>query len=259
MPSPADRLRVLYEMNRRLATCTDLAELLRYATERARELFDAEGCALLLLDAERKEFHFPVASQQASRRGSADRLAEVRFPAERGIAGWVVSHDQSVHVPDVTRDPRFFAGVDRETAITTRSVLCVPLRTAWGTIGVIEVVNPGVAVEDQADVEFLEALAEDVAVAHEKVALHERLQAEVLGLRQACRMAGAALLGLGILCLVVAIVVHLAWALPLAELPGRPGVLLGLLGIGLGGVLFAVGHGRVIGRAGAPRRVAAAG
>ena len=59
----SERLRVLYEITRKLATFTDLDDLLRYATRRARELFEAEGCALLLLDPEKNEFYFPIASQ----------------------------------------------------------------------------------------------------------------------------------------------------------------------------------------------------
>ena len=50
MATTANRLDVLCEVNRRLATFTDLDELLHFAARRARELFDAEGCALSLLD-----------------------------------------------------------------------------------------------------------------------------------------------------------------------------------------------------------------
>jgi hypothetical protein len=57
-----ERLRLLYELNRGLTTFTDLRSLLTFATERGRLLFRAEGCAILMLDAARNEFFFPVAS-----------------------------------------------------------------------------------------------------------------------------------------------------------------------------------------------------
>src|SRR5439155_13052634 len=50
METAAGRLDVLSEVNRRLATFTDLDELLHFATRRALELFAAEGCAVSLLD-----------------------------------------------------------------------------------------------------------------------------------------------------------------------------------------------------------------
>ena len=112
-PVSSERLHALYELNRRLATFTDLEDLLRHATQRARELLHAEGCALLLFDPARRELHFPVASQAESRRASEPRLAEIRFPADRGIAGWVLARGEAVCVADVTRDARFYSGVDQ--------------------------------------------------------------------------------------------------------------------------------------------------
>lgn len=257
MPTAADRLDLLYEVNRRLTTFTDLAELLRYATRRTRELFGAEGCALLLLDADRRELSFPIASQSESRETSASRLAEIRFPADRGIAGWVVAHGEGALVNDVAKDERFYEGVDRRTDLTTRAVLCAPLKTEWGTIGAIEVVNPTVPFRPE-DLAFLEALAGDVAVAHEKVALHEQLAGEVVGLRSICSLTGTALLVAGTVSAVAAAVVHLAVAAPLAELPSRPGLVLGLAGAVAGVVLIAVGRGGIVRRA-RPARLAPVG
>jgi GAF domain-containing protein len=252
MPTIAARLDVLYEVNRRLSTFTDLADLVRYATRRAREVFEAEGCALLILDRERNEFYFPVSSQSESRRESEARLAEIRFPADRGIAGWVLAHGESALVNDVANDPRFYEDVDRKTAITTHAVLCAPLRTEWGNIGVIEVVNPRAALT-QEDLEFLEALAGDIAIAHEKVALHEQLEGEVIGLRQVCAAAGATLAAVGAFSCLAAAFVHLAWALPVRELPTRPGVWLGAISLTVGFALFAVARGWLVRRT--PARV----
>jgi GAF domain-containing protein len=219
---------------------------MRYSTQRTCELFGADGCALLFLDRVRGEFYFPVASQSVSQRASQERLAEVRFPADEGIAGWVLANDQAVFVPDVTKDPRFYRGVDQATQMTTRAVLCAPLRTRSGNIGVIEVVNPNAARLTADDVEFLDALAADIAVAHERAMLHAQLRGEVTGLRQAVRVAGMALLALGGLLVVGGVIGHLAWALPLGELPTRPGILGGLTTIGAGIALIALGSGWLV-------------
>jgi GAF domain-containing protein len=245
MTRASDRLHLLYEIGQKLATFQDLDDLLRFATSRARELFEAEGCALLLLDRDRNEFFFPIASQSASSGGSAARLAELRFPADRGIAGWVLSHDEAALVEDTSKDSRFFDGVDRNTDMRTRSLLAAPLRSRSGNIGVIEVVNPAPGLCTPEDLEFLEALAGDVAVAHENAALYEQLRGELIGLRQVCFFAGLALVGLGVLVAAGTLLAHLAHALPMAELFGRPGIWLSAGAVGVGAALFAVSRGWV--------------
>src|SRR2546427_10827141 len=95
-----DRLHLLYEVTRRLATFTDLDELLRYATGRTRELLDAEGSAVLLLDPARREFNFGVAGQSEAHRATSARLLEIRFPAHLGVAGWALAHDEALAAPD---------------------------------------------------------------------------------------------------------------------------------------------------------------
>ncbi len=241
----AEQLRLLYEVSRRLATFTDLDELVRYATEQTRALFEAEGCALLVLDPTRREFSFPVASQRAAGTVAAERLAEIRFPAERGIAGWVVQHDEAALVADTASDARFYDGVDRSTTMHTRALLCAPLRTHTGTIGVLEVVNPAAACLTRDHLEFLEALAANVAVAHENAAMQRALRREVIGLRQMCTVVGSVLAVAGLAIGVGAVFAHLARALPLAELATRPGTIAAALCVAIGGALIGIGRGWV--------------
>jgi GAF domain-containing protein len=240
--SVAARLEVLCELNRRLATFINLDQLLAYATSRTRELFDAEGCALLLVDHASGEFRFPVASQSAVSRVSASRLSEVRFPITQGVAGWVHAHGKSVVIEDAQRDPRFYSGVDKTTGTTTKSLLAAPLRTSGGAIGVIEVINPRTVVEG--DLAFLEALGSDVAVAHERAAFSAALREEANGLRRLARLGGIGLVALGTGFVLAALVAHAARALPAAELVSEPGVLLGVL-VALGGIALAVAVRRV--------------
>ena len=247
-----DRLHLLYEVTRRLATFTDLDELLRYATGRTRELLDAEGAAVMLLDPARQEFNFGVASQSETHQATSARLLKIRFPAHLGVAGWVLAHDEAAAVPDAQQDPRFYNGVDQVTNITTRAILCAPLRARSGNIGVIEVINPARQPAAE-DLEFLEALASDIAVAHEKAALQEQLRGEVVGLRQVCRVAGLGLLALGTLLALGAGYVQLALALPLRELPARPGAVDGLVCLLLGALLSLVGRGWLSRRGAATR------
>ena len=247
MATAGERLQLLYDVSRRLTTFTDLPELLRYATSHARELFAAEGCAILLHDRAAREFYFlPVASQDAALREVEQRLPRIRFPADRGVAGWVMEHGEAALVADTSVDDRFYSGIDQLTAMHTRALLCAPLRVGSEVIGVISVVNPSPDALTRDDLAFLEALASDVAVAHEKVLLYERLRGEVISLRQAARFGGIGLLALGVLIAVGVVLGHLAWAVPLRELPARPGLWLGLALTAVGVLLLSVGRGRIV-------------
>lgn len=243
----SSQLHLLADVSRSLATFTDLDDLVHFATQRTRELFEAEGCALLLLDESRREFRFPVASQRQAGASEA-ALAEIRFPAERGIAGWVLAHDEAALVPDTATDERFYDAVDRKTTMRTRSLLCAPLRTRRGNIGVLEVVNPGAGHLEAADLEFLDILASEIGVAYEKAALYRELEREVLDLRGFCRSAGVALAAVGIVLAAATTLFHRVRVLPWEELPTKRGMLIGALCVVIGVTLIGVGRGWLVGR-----------
>jgi GAF domain-containing protein len=246
MTEPQTRAELLYEVSRMVTTFTELDPLLRFATRRARELLHAEGCSLLLLDERRHELYFPVSSQTASWEGAVDALEEIRFPADRGVAGWVLREGRAARVDDVTKDARFYSGIDRATGATTRAILCAPLRTRMGNIGVLEVINPVAGSFEPDDLTFLEALAADIATACEKARLYEQLRRETVSLRQVCRAGGFGLAVIGLLFIVAAVYAHLAWALPLRELPSRPALLMGVVLVAWGLVLARIASGWLI-------------
>ncbi len=239
-----ERLHLLYEINRGLTQVDELNGILHYAAKRLRELFSAEGCAVLLLDREKNEFYFPIASDSDA--ASEAQLAKTRFPADRGIAGWMVTHGEAVSVSDVSQDERFFGGVDKKTQMQTRALLGAPLRGDNGIIGVIEVVNPDTNLMTAADLEFLEIVAGDAAFAYERARLLQQLRGEVVGLRQVVRLAGLSLFVFGVLVLIGAALVHFARALPLGELVFRPGVWIGIGCSAVGGALNRVSQGWLV-------------
>lgn len=251
MTTASERLRLLYEVSRRLSTFNDLDELLRYATGQARDLFGADGCGVLLLDPSKTEFYFPVASQSASRQVTEAKLAEIRFPADRGIAGWVLANDQSTQVRDTATDARFYGGVDEATAMETRALLCAPMRSHSGNLGVIEVINPA-AEGTQEDMEFLEALAADIAVAIENASMHRQLRGEIGSLRQALRVAGGLLATVGVLLVIGNVFGRLAYGLPLSGVLGQPSAWAALLLVVAGIVLVVLSRS-----AAAPRSASA--
>lgn len=248
MTSPEDgsetraRLDLLYETSRRLATFANLEELLGFVVSSARELFDAEGCSILLLDEARSEFYFPLVRQRPGYERSGEELAHVRVPADKGIAGWVLEHGEAVRVTGARSDSRFYPEVDARTGLKTETILCAPLRAGEKTLGVVEVLNPRKP-ETEEDLRLLEALAADIGVAFEKTRLYENLRREVLGLRQLCSGLGVALLALAPILGSALLLAQFAHALPAHELLGRPASLLPVASLVAGSMFLGVGRG----------------
>lgn len=180
------RLRLLYELGCAFAGRIDLDELSAFVVQKCREVLDAEGAAILLFDAERKELYFPYVADVDTE--ATARLRSLRFPADRGIAGAVLRSGQPLRVDDVATDPRFYRGVDQHTGLTTRALICAPLTTRQGTLGVIQVLNPrsGRPFTDD-DLAFLDALAGSVAVAIDNARMYAQLKQQYAALQQAMR------------------------------------------------------------------------
>ena len=244
MQNATERLQVLYDLSRRLASFDDLDALLRDATRAVRDVFQAEGSAILLLDAGGAELRFPIASQAESASGAEKVLHDLRFPAREGIAGWVLTNGQSVAVDDVNKDPRFYPGVAKATGVPTRALLAAPLRSRSETIGVVEVINPAGNRFEPEDAAFLEAVASDIGLAYEKAYLYAQLNQEVASLRGLTRLAGYGLLAVGGLLAGLAIVANQAVAMPWPRLLTRPGLWAGVAAALTGWALVRRGNTR---------------
>jgi transcriptional regulator with GAF, ATPase, and Fis domain len=169
------RFRLLYNLACAFASRIELDELIPHVMEKCREVMDAEGASVLLLDPESDELYFPYVSDEDPE--VATRLAHLRFPAGRGIAGEAIRSGHAVKVDDAAKDSRFYGGIDEKTGLTTRSLVAAPLISHKGPIGVVEVINrrTGDPFTDD-DQAFIEALAGSVAVAIENARLYGRVK-----------------------------------------------------------------------------------
>src|ERR1051325_4179451 len=79
------RLRVLYELTTAFAARIELDELMPLVIGKCRDVLAAEGASVLLLDPAGTELYFPYVAEGDPE--IAARLLQLRFPAERGVAG----------------------------------------------------------------------------------------------------------------------------------------------------------------------------
>lgn len=125
-------LQTVLEVTRTLAATTDLETLLPAIERAARQVLRCERATMFLYDADRNELLSRIATG----------VQEIRFPADKGIAGHVVLTGQSLNVPDAYVDPRFNPEIDRKTGFRTRSILSVPLYNYSGQLmGVLQALN----------------------------------------------------------------------------------------------------------------------
>ncbi|MFM7142176.1 MAG: sigma 54-interacting transcriptional regulator [Alphaproteobacteria bacterium] len=176
------RLRLLYELGVAFFSRTDEATVAEVVVERCREVLDAEGAAVLLVDPEQGDLYFPWVAQADPE--VARKLRDVRVPMGRGIAGAVLRSGRALRVDDVEARSEFYRAVDYETEFRTRNMLAAPLTAPSGPLGVVDVVTSRHGAFDEEDLRFLEALALSIAVAMDNARLHARLRDAEARLRE---------------------------------------------------------------------------
>jgi GAF domain-containing protein len=174
----------LVEASLRLNSLLNLPELLGAIMESATALLGAETSSLMLLDETTNELTFSVATGEAG-----GNVKDLRVPADRGIAGWVLQHDQTAVVDDVASDQRFYGQIDQSSGFQTHSMLAMPLKIRDKAIGVVEVINKqGDGKFSERDQELANALAAQAAVAIDNARLYQQLADAVVESRMSYRI-----------------------------------------------------------------------
>lgn len=162
-------LHLLYEVGQSLAINLDLTSLLNEIKLRAPEVVNAERCSIFILDEERNELVIDISGE----------ARQIRMPADRGIAGWVVTHGIGQIVHDVEQDPRWYDAVGREVDFVTHSILCVPMKAKDRIIGVMQLLNKRDNEQfTEQDIQLLTTLASQAGIAVENARLYQSLKQE---------------------------------------------------------------------------------
>jgi transcriptional regulator with GAF, ATPase, and Fis domain len=173
----------LYEISRAFSQFVELERLLPVVIAESKALFEVESAAIMLLDAAAGELFVPYIADMAPE--IERRFAMVRFPADRGIAGWVLQHGTVELVADVSADPRWYRSVDGQTGMATHSLLCAPLRARRDVIGVLSLRNKLGGVFTADDVELIAGLADSIAIAIDNARRYGDAQRSAARLRDA--------------------------------------------------------------------------
>jgi PAS domain S-box-containing protein len=164
----------LFRIAQALYRFPQLDRMLEYITRQVQTLIRVAGAMVILIDEEAQEFTIPVASYEDSRTGS--KMKEIRFPIDKGVAGYVYRTGKPLIVHDTAKSPYFYDQVDKQAQYHHKNMLDVPLRIQDRMIGVLCAVNKKDGDFDDADVDLLSAVANLVALPIENARINEALQ-----------------------------------------------------------------------------------
>jgi sigma-B regulation protein RsbU (phosphoserine phosphatase) len=171
-------LETLAEVAREFAAILNLDELLTRIANLTRRVIDYRTFGILLLNEDMGELEMKVAVRYG------DKVTVPRVKLGNGLVGYAALHKQTVLVPDVSVDSRYIQLVD-----DARSELVIPLLLKDRCIGVFDLESPELDAFNKSDVEILQLLASQAAVAIENARLYETIRANEDRLEKEIRFA----------------------------------------------------------------------
>jgi PAS domain S-box-containing protein/putative nucleotidyltransferase with HDIG domain len=164
------KLAAIYVLGGKLVLSQDETEIAQAVVDTAREVLGLEDCGLFLVDG-RGEWLVMAAHTLGDKPPGPKRFP---LDSKRGIMVAVARSGETIYLPDVSQDPRFWGGTR-----PTRSELCVPLKAGERILGVLNVESTELDAFSAEDRQLLEALANAAAVALENAQLYEAVRHEL--------------------------------------------------------------------------------
>ena len=167
LPIKSDPLVSLVKIGRSITAVTDIDVLLKVIAEETKIAIQADRCTVFMLDKEKNELWSKVALGLGSQ--------EIRFPADKGLAGYVVKTGEPLNIPDAYNDSRFNPDIDKETGYRTKTILCMPIKNNnQEIIGAFQVLNKLGGVFTKGDEDLLVAIGGSASIALENAQLFEQ-------------------------------------------------------------------------------------
>jgi sigma-B regulation protein RsbU (phosphoserine phosphatase) len=158
-----DSLRELIQINREITSILDLDPLLGKIAETTARLIPYKVFAILLVDEEADDLYYRFAIGYPD-----DVVARVRIALGQGIVGTAARERRPVVVRDVSRDTRYI-----HVLAGTRSELAVPLISKDRVLGVLDIESPEIDAFSEDQVQVLDVLASQIAIAIDNATLYE--------------------------------------------------------------------------------------
>ncbi len=172
----ADQLALINDIGSKVAAMLDLDTVLDRAAHLVQGMFNYHHVALFLIEEDVLKLRSLAGSY------------EPYFPAGHtqqlsvGINGWVGTHGKIVVANNISVEPRYTSFIAEHSI--TQAELCLPLKIAGQTVGVLDIQSPYRHIFTENDVMAMETLTDQLAVAIENARLYEAIQRELSERRQ---------------------------------------------------------------------------
>jgi len=175
-PAPETRLRELLFLQRLALAAASVPEpdaLLQLIIQETTGALGTDVCSVYLWEASSEALVLTATNGL-----SQAAVGKFRMKLGEGVTGWVGLHREPLVAPDVRKEPRFQwnPGVDQERYI---SMLSVPILAGPRMVGVLNVQTIKPRVFTQEDIDFLAAIAAQVAGIIERSELQRRLEQQL--------------------------------------------------------------------------------
>lgn len=165
MKRKAMQVETLSQVSKTIASNRYIQEILQLIVVMTAEMMNSTICSIMLLDEEKMELEI-VATQSLSE----DYRQKPNLKVGQGINGRAVVEKKPITVMDVTRDPDYiYTDIARKEGLC--SLLCVPMMTRDRVVGVINSYTSHSHRFDPEEIQILQAVANQAAVAIENTTL----------------------------------------------------------------------------------------
>ncbi|CAH3179066.1 unnamed protein product [Porites lobata] len=144
----------------------------------AQTLVDADRTSLFLVDSRTNELYariFDIGGSLEDSR-SSNLQKEIRFPKNKGVAGYVASTGETLNITDAYHDERFNREIDIQTGYTTNTLLCMPIFIRGNIIGVVQMVNKKSGVFTASDEKSFQTFAIYCGLALHHAKLYDKIR-----------------------------------------------------------------------------------
>lgn len=171
----AKQLDLLSEVSRTIVSDYYLKEILQLIVTMTAQVMDSKICSIMLLDDKKQEL--VIAATQSL---SPDYVSKPNLKLGQSISGKVVAERKPISVLDVTKEPGYmFPQIARKEGVI--SMIGVPMMIKDRVIGVINSYTQKEHKFSQEEIDILQAIANQAAVAIENT----RLDQEILSAKEA--------------------------------------------------------------------------
>lgn len=126
--TPASPTLTLDSALQQLAAAGDLPRIMEIVRRAARQLTGADGASFVLREGDNCYY------------ADEDAISPLwkgrRFPMEKCVSGWVMTHHEPVVIPDIYRDPRVLWEAYHPTFIQSLAIVPIRPQSPVGAIGV---------------------------------------------------------------------------------------------------------------------------